>query len=114
MAAEGEDAADLDRAPRPAIAVEIASGSGAAPGGGAGWSPRKVVAIRISTTRCAGGVEPVAARLRPRGDHPAQLGADEVQGGAVLGRVAGAHPLAQEAVVGVAPLGAAARSGRSC
>ena len=30
--------------------------------------------------------------------------ADEVQGGAVLGRVAGAHPLAQEAVVGSAPL----------
>ena len=64
------------------------------------------MAIRISTTRCAGDVEPVAAGLRPRGDDPAQLGAGEVQGGAVLGRVAGAHPLAQEAVVGLAALGA--------
>ena len=54
-----------------------------------------------------GDVEPVAAGLRPRGDDPAQLGADEVQGGAVLGRVAGAHPLAQEAVVGLAPVAAA-------
>ena len=38
------------------------------------------------------GVEPVAARLRPRGDHPAQLRADEMERGAVLGRVAGAIP----------------------
>ena len=48
-------------------------------------------------------VEPVAARLRPRGDHPAQLGAGEVQGGTVLGRVPRPHPLAQELVVGLAP-----------
>ena len=47
-------------------------------------------------------VEPEASRLRPRGHHPAQLGAVEVQRGAVAGRVAGAHPVAKEAVVGEA------------
>ena len=59
-------------------------------------------AIRVSTTRALDQVEPVALRLGPRGDDPAQLGAGEVQRGAVLGRVARRHPLAQEAVVGEA------------
>ena len=111
VAAEGEDAArssGIRRRPR------WRAPPAAARPGRLRASPRKVVAIRISTTRCAGDVEPVAAGLGPRGDHPAQLGAGEVQRGAVLGGVAGAHPLAEEVVVGVAPLGAAARSGRSC
>jgi len=47
VAAEGKDAADLHQA---ATAVESASGTGAV--GTAPRSPRKVVAIRISTTRC--------------------------------------------------------------
>src|SRR6476619_3383358 len=47
-------------------------------------------------------VEPVAARLRTRGDDSTQLGIDEVQRRAILGRIAGAHPGAQKVVVGTA------------
>ena len=70
-----------------AAAVEIASGSGTSgrvPAGVAevgGRDPHLDHAL-------ADRVEPVAARRRPRGDDPAQLGADEVQRGAVLGGVA--------------------------
>ena len=76
-------------------------------------APRgSVVASGVSTTSPS-RLDAERARVRARGTTALQLRAAEVQRGAVLGRVARAHAVADEAAVLLAPLAARRRSGRS-